>query len=296
MQPADRVRAVWDRLPAFRAVAEHEHLGRAAADLHLSPPALSRTIKLLEAELGHPLFHRRGRGIQLNDEGRVLLTQVRDAMRWVDEAIARMDAKDRSGIVRIGALGVAAQVHVPRLVSRLISDHPGLIPKVTTPHPNDVTDSLLQGRLDLVLSSAAASAPELTVIPLADITNSVYCGPGHPLHDADEPSEDELLAFPFVAPPANPHGVTDEGWPADRRRRIACELDRMLSGVEACASGAVLAVLPDLLARRHPARLRALGAVSIPDLPVHAIRRRALGVSDRMDLVVKLLLDVDAGL
>ena len=293
MQQAERVREVWDWLPAFRVIAELEHLGRASEVLHLSPPALSRSLKLLEEALGHRLFHRRGRGIQLNDEGRLLLAKVRDAMRWVEEAMAAMDARGRTGVVRLGALGVAAHVHVPELVSRLLRDLPSLVPQVTTPPPEQVTSWLLQGRLDLVLSSAAASSPELTVIRLADVTNSVYCGPGHPLHAGREPTEDELLEFSFVAPPRNALGVTDEGWPADRPRKVGCELDRMLAGVEACASGAALAVLPDVLACRHPAGLRALHAVPIADIPVYAIRRRALGDADRMDLVVDLLREID---
>ena len=293
MNEAERVRQIWSWLPAFRAVAEHEHLGKAAQVLHVSPSALSRTLKLLESAVGLPLFHRRGRGIQLNDEGRLLLSQVRDAMRWIDEAMAGMDARDQSGMVRIGALGVAAHVHVPQLLSRLIREHPGLHPQVSTPPPEFVTDWLLQGRLDLVLSSTAAAAPGLTVIRLAEVTNSVYCGPGHPLYGSVEPSIEEVLTFSFVTPPRNAMGVTDEGWPADRPRKVACELDRMLAGVEACASGVVLAVLPDLLARRHPAGLRSLAAVRVPNIPVHAIRRRALGERDRVDLVIDLLREID---
>ena len=294
MQRAEQVREIWAWLPAFRAVAEHQHLSKAARALHLSPPAVSRTLRLLEGALGHPLFHRRGRGIQLNDEGRLLLAQVRDAMRWVEEAMGRIDERGHSGSVHVGALGVAAHVHVPLLVSRLVQEHPGFVPVVTTPPPEQVTDRLLQGRLDLVLSSAAAAAPELTVIRLTDVTNSVYCGPGHPLHGAAQPSQEELLTFPFVAPPRNERGITDEGWPPDCRRVVACELDRMLAGVEACSSGAFLAVLPDVLAQRHPADLRALDAVEIADIPVHAIRRRPLGEADRMDLVLDLLKDIDA--
>lgn len=296
MKEAERIRAIWDWLPAFRVVAEHEHLGRAAEVLHLSRPALSRTLGLLEEALGRPLFHRRGRGLQLNDEGRVLQTQVRDAMRWVDEAVSRIMDVEGAGIVRIGAFGVAAHVHVPLLVSRVVTELPGVEPRVSTPEAEHAAAGLLRGDLDLVLSSAAASAPELTVVPLARISNSIYCGPGHPLHGCEQPDVEGLLSHPFVAPPADAMGVTHEGWPLDRPRRIACELDRMLAGLEACASGAFLAVLPDVLAHRHPAELRALTAVAIDDIPVFAVRRRALGEADRMDRILDLLREIDAEL
>ncbi len=83
------VAAVWPLLPAFRAVGETEHLGRAAALLQTSPPALSRAIRQLEAALGHPLFSREGRGLQLNARGRELLDRVRDAMRIVDDGLGK---------------------------------------------------------------------------------------------------------------------------------------------------------------------------------------------------------------
>ena len=50
------VASVWNWLPTFRAVAETEHVARAAEILHVSPPAVSRTIKLLEDHLGTKLF------------------------------------------------------------------------------------------------------------------------------------------------------------------------------------------------------------------------------------------------
>lgn len=296
MEPLERVREVWDRLPEFRTVAETEHLGRAAERLHVSPPALSRNLKLLEEALGLKLFTRRGRGLQLNDEGRLLLARVRDAMRWVEDGLAALESRDREGVVRIGTLGVAAQVHVPELVARLLREQPGLVPQVSTPPADEVADRLLQGRLDLVVGSAAVSHAELTTIRLADVTNSVYCGPGHPLHGAAEPTRAQLLEHAFVAPPRRPSGVTDEGWPPELPRRVACELDRMRAGLEICAAGGLLAVLPDVLARRHPADLRALRAVAIPNVPVHAVRRRALGGRDRTDLVLEVLTAIDAEL
>ena len=293
MERLKRVTRVWNWLPAFRAVAELEHLGLAAAALSVSPSALSRTVKLLETELGQPLFHRWGRGIQLNDAGRVLLEHVRDATRWVDEALLKLEDSGGGGIVRIGAVGVAAHVHVPRLIGRLLASLPGLVPEVTTPALEAIPGDLRQGRLDLVLCSAPVTGPGLTTIPLADVTNGVYCGPGHPLHDAASPTEEEILAHPFVAPQPDALGATNEGWPPARPRRVACHLDRMLAGVEACAEGSVLAVLPDVLAKGFSVRLRRLDAITVNDIAVHAIRRHALGERDFIDQVIALLRDLD---
>jgi DNA-binding transcriptional LysR family regulator len=78
---------LWPWIPTFRAVAEREHLSQAARALGVSPSAVSRTIGLLEQEVGQPLFARVGRRVELNAAGRHLLLAVRSATREVEEAL-----------------------------------------------------------------------------------------------------------------------------------------------------------------------------------------------------------------
>src|SRR5690554_4873240 len=75
---------IWNWLPAFRAVAESEHLPTAAARLHVSAPALSRTVRLLEEHLEVELFNRVGRRLVLNSAGEQLLSAVQEAMGGLD--------------------------------------------------------------------------------------------------------------------------------------------------------------------------------------------------------------------
>lgn len=82
-----RVHSVWSWLPAFRAAAETESLREASAILEVSRPAVSRTIKLVEQELGIEIFDRSGRSLELTDQGIVLLDGVRDAMRRIDDQL-----------------------------------------------------------------------------------------------------------------------------------------------------------------------------------------------------------------
>src|SRR4051812_43656961 len=64
----------------FQAVARHQHVSRAAADLRVAQPALSRAIARLEAELGVPLFDRRGRRVRLNRFGAMFLVRAGRAL------------------------------------------------------------------------------------------------------------------------------------------------------------------------------------------------------------------------
>ncbi len=75
------------KLRYFKVVAQTEHISRAAEKLHISQPALSKTIALLEEELGVSLFDRIGRRIELNDYGIAFLRYVETALNSIDNGL-----------------------------------------------------------------------------------------------------------------------------------------------------------------------------------------------------------------
>jgi DNA-binding transcriptional LysR family regulator len=70
----------------FVAVAEEGHVGRAALGLRIAQPAVSRQIRMLEGELGAPLFVRTPRGMTLTDAGEVFLSHARGVLAGVRAA------------------------------------------------------------------------------------------------------------------------------------------------------------------------------------------------------------------
>src|SRR6185369_6929512 len=98
-------------LRCFVAVAEERHFGRAAARLHLTQPALSRTIARLEKALGARLFERNSRAVRLSGAGELLLA---DAERLVEGAdrflgLAAQASRGEVGTLRAGMpLGLPA--------------------------------------------------------------------------------------------------------------------------------------------------------------------------------------------
>lgn len=250
----DRFRDIanlWNWLPAFRAVAETGNVRRAAERLHVSPSALSRTVRLLEDEIGKPLFDRVGRTLRLNDAGEQLLAAVRDSMRRVDDAKQQIDTRLLAGPVTMRAPGTVIHAFLVALVHRLGSEHPELVPALVPDDGSDPYEALLIGDIDLAFSSRPLAHDELTTVRLGACTGGVYCGPGHPLHGRDEVSVEDIASHPFVAPPAE-DGVPLEGWPAEVPRRIGVYVSSLAAGLEICRAGTLLAVLPDVIARREP--------------------------------------------
>jgi DNA-binding transcriptional LysR family regulator len=280
----DEIRTLWNWLPAFRAVAETEHLPTAAKRVHLTAAALSRTVRLLEQELGMELFHRRGRGLVLNEQGQAMLQAVRLAMRTVHEARRSLDGRTDHGPVRIAAGGVSRVVLLDVLTD-LVAAHPSSEPWILTPDPSTVVDALLTGTLDLVLGSFLRRADGLATEVLGTATSAVYCGPSHPLFHHESVTLDEVVAHPFVVPPADGDGTHVDGWPAELPRRTTVVVDRQQTGVEVCRELPLLAVLPDALARRNGG-LRALPlGPFLPSQPVVALFRERIPGNEGPDPV-----------
>src|SRR4029077_12497036 len=99
------MRANLGHLRTFVAVVDAGGVHRAAVQLHLSQPAVSRQIQSLESELGVPLFDRVGRRVQLTSEGEDLLRGSRRLLAEAESLAERAGAlrKGETGILRVGA-------------------------------------------------------------------------------------------------------------------------------------------------------------------------------------------------
>src|SRR5262245_42262680 len=108
----------------FEVIAELGHLGRAADQLHLTQPALTRCISRLEQMFGTELFERVGRGIRLTSAGEALLTRARRLHVAADETAREMVdfARGDSGVIALGIVPTAAQFLLPAVCRALLAD------------------------------------------------------------------------------------------------------------------------------------------------------------------------------
>ncbi len=113
-------------LEVFHAVARHLSFSRAAEELYISQPAVSKHVKDLEKALGIELFHRNGRRVQLTDAGRVVYDYAAHALvlsEQLRQTLAELHGPGR-GYLRLAATSIAATYVVPRLLAAFQGRHP----------------------------------------------------------------------------------------------------------------------------------------------------------------------------
>ena len=163
MDPHRQLLDMWNRLPVFRAVAETEHLPTASKRLHVTAPALSRSIKLLEEELGQPVFRRVGRSLTLNAAGKRLLGALSDAMSSLEGVLAEMATDPLSGPVRISTIGVLTDFFVLPAVLELKETHTEMQPSLVLHGTEVANDMLARGQLDVAFYYQATTDERLDI-------------------------------------------------------------------------------------------------------------------------------------
>lgn len=252
-----RLTRFWNWLPAFRAVAETEHLPTAARLLHVTPSALSRSVRQLEDALGQALFARRNRALRLTPAGREVLAAVREAMRGLDDRLGRAgDAAAREPVRIAGPSPWVVALALASAGDAVIDHH-------AVPEP-ELAARLLRGQVDLAVTTRAHADDRLAIARLGAARQVVAGGAGGA--GGARRRRGELRFAVWTG------GV--DGWPAERPRTVALTSPDLDAVLQACATSALVAAVPAVLARA-----RGLARVAGPALAptaLYLIRRPPL--------------------
>jgi LysR family transcriptional activator of glutamate synthase operon len=147
----------WTQLEYFAAIARLQHMSRAAAQLGVSQPALSRALATLEAELAVPLFDRVGRSIRLTRYGELFQKRVARALREIDDGRAELAdmVGSKHGTVALGFLRSLGIRFVPQLVRNFSSFNEGVRFSFVQSNNAALEEQLLSGDLDLILNTTS---------------------------------------------------------------------------------------------------------------------------------------------
>ena len=170
------------QMRVFAAVARHQSFTRAARELHLTQPAVSQQMRLLEQEAGMPLIEQIGRSIRLAPAGTELLryaNQVTELLREAGEALAAMRGLKR-GVLKLGAVSTA-KYFAPALLSAFTPEYPEVTIKFTVANRGDIVRLLGANELDLVIMGRPPRELLTTAEAFARHPHVIIASPQHPL-------------------------------------------------------------------------------------------------------------------
>ena len=180
-------------LAAFEAAARHKSFKNAAAELNVTPGAISHQIKSLEAELGLSLFHRVHRGVEVSEDGEQLFKVMRGAFLNISGQLDNLRNRAGNRGVTVGSTTAVSSLWLMPAISRFWRRDPDL-------RVNQVVSDTLDfggAKPDLVISYGPYSVPEYTSAPLFRDVLIPICAPV--LIEKHKPqSVEQLAALPLI--------------------------------------------------------------------------------------------------
>jgi LysR family transcriptional regulator, glycine cleavage system transcriptional activator len=272
-------------LRVFDAAARHLSFKKAAAELGVTPTAISHQIRLLEQHCGQLLFRRRPRPLALTWAGEQLFPVVRDGLEDFADALARLRAGSAGGRLRVTATNAfAARWLVPRL-PLWRQAHPRL-------HLNIVgTDTVLNlkaAEADVAIRYARSAPPDVVSVELIRDRFHVVANPSlvGPASATTTPAD--LTRFPLIEYewlPTDPSPPTWQRWEAMAREGygavpplsslVSLSFREELHAIEAVIAGQGLAICSDLLVGRELAdgTLIRMSEISLPGYGFYGVYR-----------------------
>jgi DNA-binding transcriptional LysR family regulator len=197
---------------SFLAVAEYQHVSKAAASLFLTQSAVTQQLRHLERALGVRLVERSGRGVRLTDAGRAVAASCRTALRAVElvEDSARAARTVQAGSLHLGASPTCAAHYLPTSLATFSQRFSGVELKVTIEPSRTVNEQVLAGTIDAAFVESAV-LPGLISAVLAKDELVVVAHRDHPLAKLRKVTSADLATHRYLA--------RSPGWAAEQAAR-----------------------------------------------------------------------------
>jgi LysR family transcriptional regulator, low CO2-responsive transcriptional regulator len=182
-----RIVTTWDADPdllrTFVAVRRHGNLTRAAEDLFLSQPAVSRRIARLERSLGLPLFERLGKSLHLTEAGEALAREADVLIGSVDRLAETIRSRRAGelGRLRIGASTTPGLYLLPRVLVRFRRRRPGVEVRYAIENSLHIEEKIVRNELDVGFVGAHLTHAALRIRPVLQDEVVCYAAKTHAL-------------------------------------------------------------------------------------------------------------------
>jgi DNA-binding transcriptional LysR family regulator len=244
-----------DQVETFVAIVRGGGFTKAASLLHLSQPAVSRRLDLLERELGAPLFERIRSGVTLTEAGRTFLPHAEGllaCMRDGFDSVRALHQVDR-GTITLALVGTLASTTLTGCLQRFRDAHSRVELRLRTALSQEVSVLVRRGDATLGLRYGGDPHPEMLSVGVYDEPMMVVCSPRHPLARRRQVTPSALGPERWVAfPPRN--DAFYEPYPWSLQNRLAAwglspaeiiPIDSLTAQKRMVEAGFGLALLPE---------------------------------------------------
>ena len=168
---------------AFVTIADLGCFTRAADELNLSQPALTRRIKKLEESLKVPLFERTTRKVTLTHAGKLLLPHARALLGYMDNAILSVQelAAHQKGVIKISCIPTALFYFLPEAIQKFNALYPNIRIHIHEQATVECLESVMSGETDFGINMNHITNSQITFEPLVDEPFILVCRNDHPL-------------------------------------------------------------------------------------------------------------------
>lgn len=183
---------------AFVVVAEEGNVGRAAARLFITQPALSRQLQQLEQHLGVTLLDRVPKGVELTEAGRELLEKARIALEAAEDALTIGRPAEPAGRLAVGLAVAGSRDRWYGLAEAFAERHPQVDVELHTALSELLQRQVADGALDVAIVLEPSRRAGLRLDFLLEDEVAAWVTPGHPLAQREQVSAAEVAPFPVM--------------------------------------------------------------------------------------------------
>ncbi|MBX9612776.1 MAG: LysR family transcriptional regulator [Burkholderiales bacterium] len=191
--------ATFRQLRVFNEVARHLSFAKAAAALHLTPPAVTMQVKELEGHVGLPLFERSGRQVALTTVGEYMLVYARKILATLKDA---EDAAARLQRLEVGTLTIGmvstAKYFLPRLLTEFRAEHDGIEVRLAIGNREQLVKMLHANEVDIAIMGRPPKELATRAEPFAAHPHVFVAPVDHPLLRRPHNPVESLLPYGFI--------------------------------------------------------------------------------------------------
>jgi DNA-binding transcriptional LysR family regulator len=188
------------KLYVFFTVANRLSFSRAAEELHITQPAVTRHIKQMEQHYNQKLFERKGNSISLTKAGKVLLTHAKEIMTLHSELEFNMNAliDKTEGTLNIAASTTIAQYVLPEVLAKFHKKYPKVKVALSSANTVDVERAILSDEAILGFIEGSSKNREIAYQPFLKDEIVLVVAKGHPLYNSGSLIIKDLTKYSLV--------------------------------------------------------------------------------------------------